>query len=102
MALKSTLIANLNKVRAAAKPTTSAERSVLVFDYFAPESEAGQTIQRPLVRVIDNSLSQAQDGSWLFRGVNLYRVDAEGRNVRSAVRTYHLKRVQGIIRRPAE
>lgn len=101
MALKSTKIANLNKVRAASRPTTSAERSVLVFDYYAPESEAGQVVQRPLVRVIDNSLRKTDDGDWMFRGVNLYRVDAEGKHA-SAVRTYRISRIQGIARRPAE
>ncbi|MEE8113318.1 MAG: hypothetical protein V3T23_03080 [Nitrososphaerales archaeon] len=97
--MTSNLVVNLNKVRAANK-SDRAESSVLVFDYFAPGSAAGETNQRPLVRVIGKSLERTDEGKWMFKGVNLYRVDEQGRVISGAVRTYRLDRINGIIRQP--
>ena len=96
----SNLVVNLNKVRAA-NTSDRAESSVLIFDYFAKESAQGQTNQRPLVRVINDSLERLDDGDWMFRGVNLYRVSDQVRDVGGAIRSYRLSRVNGIIRQPS-
>ena len=96
----SNLVVNLNKVRAA-NTSNRPESSVLIFDYFAPESVEGQTNQRPLVRVISDSLERLDDGDWMFRGVNLYRVNEQGRGTQGAIRSYRLSRVNGIVRQPS-
>ena len=98
--MTSNLVVNLNKVRAANRATRP-ENATLVFDYFAPESAEGETNQRPLVRVITDSLQRLDDGDWMFKGVNLYRVSETGNGVNSAIRTYRLRRVNGIIRQPS-
>ena len=92
------LVANLNKIRAA-NNTTEAENAVVVFDYFALESVEGQTRQRPLVRVIKDSLRRVDSG-WFFKGVNLYRINDRGKGISGAIRTYRLSRINGIIRQP--
>lgn len=93
--MKTNKITNLNKVRAANKASFR-EAQVLMFDYFAPQSSSCQVEQRPIVRVEPNSLRQLDDGDWLFKGVNLYRVDDNDRGVR----TYRLSRINGIARKP--
>lgn len=95
----SNLVVNLNKIRAA-NAATEAESSVVIFDYFAPESEAGQNSQTPLVRVIGESLQKTQDGDWMFRGVNLYRINEQGKGISGAIRSYRLSRINGLVRRP--
>ncbi len=93
--MTSNTVANLNKVRAA-NAATKREQQVLVFDYFAPESSTGQVDQRPIVRVETGSLRQLDDGDWLFKGVNLYRVDDKD----CGVRTYRVRRINGLARKP--
>ena len=93
--MTSNTVVNLNKVRAANK-NKFVGAQVLVFDYFAPESENGDVEQRPIVRVVPNSLRQTKDGEWVFAGVNLYRVDDNDRGVR----TYRLSRINGVARKP--
>jgi hypothetical protein len=93
--MTSNTVVNLNKVRAANK-NKFVGAQVLVFDYFAPESENGDVEQRPIVRVVPNSLRQTKDGEWIFAGVNLYRVDDNDRGVR----TYRLSRINGLARKP--
>jgi len=88
-------VSNLNKIRAA-NLNKRREAQVLVFDYFAQNSEVGQTEQRPIVRIERNSLRQLEDGDWIFKGVNLYRVDDTDRGVR----TYRLSRINGLARKP--
>lgn len=97
---RSNKVVNLNKIRAG-NTTTRPESSVFVFDYFAPKSAEGETHQRPLVRVINGSLRRTDDGDWLFRAVNLYRVNEEGKGTNDAIRTYRLSRINGIVRSPA-
>ena len=98
--MTSNLVVNLNKVRAA-NTSNRPESSVLIFDYFAPESAKGQINQRPLVRVISDSLERLDDGDWMFRGVNLYRVNEQGVGTTGAIRSYRLSRVNGIVRQPS-
>jgi len=93
------LVANLNKIRAASQ-STRPESSVLIFDYFAPESAQGQYVQRPLVRVVQDSLQRTEDGRWIFKGVNLYRINDKGKGVSGAIRTYKLAHINGIVRQP--
>jgi len=93
------LTVNLNKLRAASN-TDIAESAVFIFNYFAASSDSGEERQRPLVRVIKNSLKKSSDGKWLFRGVNLYRIDGSGKGNKSAVRTFRLDRINGVINRP--
>ena len=97
--MASNLVVNLNKVRAASE-TDCAESSVFVFDYFAPGSAEGQTSQRPLVKVIRGSLNRSDDGEWLFKGVNLYRINENGKGTKGAIRTFRLDRINGLVRRP--
>ena len=97
--MTSNLVVNLNKVRAA-NQSDRAESSVLVFDYFAPESASGETNQRPLVRVISESLERTEAGEWMFKGVNLYRINEQGKGIQGAIRTYKLDRINGIVRQP--
>ena len=97
--MASNLVVNLNKIRAA-NSSTSPESSVFVFDYFAPDSAAGQNNQRPLVRVIGDSLQRTVDGDWMFKGVNLYRINERGKGISGAIRTYRLSRINGIVRQP--
>jgi len=97
--MASNLVVNLNKIRAA-NTSNDPVSSVCVFDYFAPESAAGQSNQRPLVRVIGDSLTRTDDGEWMFRGVNLYRINEHGKGVSGAIRTYRLSRINGIVRQP--
>lgn len=99
--MKSNLVVNLNKIRAANSSDCPAESSVLVFDYFAPESEAGEHYQQPLVRVVSDSLRKTDSGVWMFRGVNLYRIDETTTQASSAVRTFRLDRINGIVRKPS-
>ena len=94
----SNLVTNLNKIRAA-NNATKAEKAVVLFDYVASESTEGQTYQRPLVRVISDSL-QRTDSGWFFRGVNLYRINEHGKGVNGAIRTFRLNRINGLVRRP--
>lgn len=90
-------VVNLNKVRAASSANRP-EQSVLVFDYFAPESVAGQTEQRPLVKVVADSLVRLEDGDWAFKGINLYRVgESDGDR---GFRTYRVSRINGIAHKP--
>lgn len=96
---RSNLVVNLNKIRAANR-AHSPEASVCIFDYFASQSARGQNDQRPLVRVIKGSLQRTQDNEWVFRGVNLYRVDENSRQVSEAIRTYRLDRINGLVRQP--
>ncbi len=96
---RSNLVANLNKIRAASQSKTP-ERATFLFDYFAPESAVGQNNQRPLVRVIGDSLQRTIDGDWMFRGVNLYRINESGKGISGAIRTYRLSRINGIVRQP--
>lgn len=98
--MKSNLVVNLNKIRAA-NQSTNPESSVVIFDYFAPESAQGQNNQRPLVRVITDSLVRDGEGNWMFRGVNLYRINEQGKGISGAIRTYKLNRINGIVRQPA-
>ena len=93
--MTSNTVVNLNKVRAA-NDTDRPESAVLIFDYFAPESQEGQTEQRPLVRVESDSLRRLEDGDWMFKGTNLYRVNESDKGIR----TYRLSRINGIARRP--
>jgi len=93
------LVVNLNKLRAA-NNTSVAESAVFVFDYYAPTSDAGEARQRPLVRVVKNSLEKSKDGSWWFKGVNLYRINDSGKGTRGAVRTFRLDRINGVVHRP--
>lgn len=93
--MTSNTVINLNKVRAA-NDADKPEAAVLIFDYHAPESATGQTEQRPLVRVEFDSLQRLQDGDWMFKGTNLYRVNERDRGIR----TYRLSRINGIARRP--
>lgn len=97
---KSNLITNLNKIRGANKSKTP-EGATILFDYFAPESAQGQNNQRPLVRVITDSLVRDGEGNWMFRGVNLYRINEQGKGISGAIRTYKLNRINGIVRQPA-
>ena len=97
--MASNLVVNLNKVRAASE-TKHAESSVFVFDYFAPESAEGQTSQRPLVKVIQGSLERSDEGKWMFKGVNLYRINENGKGTKGAIRTFRLDRINGLVRRP--
>ncbi len=97
--MASNLVVNLNKVRAASI-TDRAESSVFVFDYFAPESVEGQVNQRPLVKVIQGSLERSDGGDWMFKGVNLYRINEHGKGVTGAIRTFRLSRINGLVRRP--
>jgi hypothetical protein len=96
--MTSNKVVTLNKIRAA-NAASRPELAVLVFDYRAPESSVGQVEQRPLVKVIGGSLSRLDDGDWMFRGVNLYRVGEYG-GVDKGVRTYKLSRINGIARKP--
>ncbi len=96
---RSNLVVNLNKIRAANRASTP-EASVCVFDYFAPQSAKRQNDQRPLVRVIKDSLTRTQDNEWIFRGVNLYRVDENSQKISEAIRTYRLNRINGLVRQP--
>lgn len=98
--MTSNLVVNLNKIRAA-NSATRPESSVVIFDYFAPESAAGEQNQRPLVRVVNGSLRRSQDGEWMFTGVNLFRIDENTRSVSGATRTYRLDRINGLVRSPA-
>ena len=91
-------VINLNKVRAA-NSAPRPELAVLVFDYFAPETQAGQIEQRPLVKVVPDSLTRLDDGDWMFKGINLYRVGEREGNDRG-VRTYRLSRINGIAHKP--
>ena len=93
--MTSNIVVNLNKVRAA-NTTERPESAVLIFDYHAPESSAGQTEQRPLVRVEFDSLRKTQSGEWTFKGTNLYRVGETDRGIR----TYRVSRINGVARRP--
>lgn len=93
--MTSNIVVNLNKVRAA-NMTERPESAVLVFDYYAPGSSAGQTEQRPLVRVEFNSLRKTADGEWTFKGTNLYRVGEKDRGIR----TYRISRINGVAHRP--
>ena len=93
--MTSNTVVNLNKVRAANK-TKFVGAQVLVFDYFAPESGSGDVEQRPIVRVEQGSLRRLENGDWMFRGVNLYRVDQSDRGIR----TYRLSRINGLARKP--
>lgn len=95
----SNLVTNLNKIRAA-NNTKDPERSVFLFNYFAPESTTGQHNQRPLVRIINGSLEQLSNGEWMFKGVNLYRINEHGKGIAGAIRTYRLNRINGIVRQP--
>lgn len=97
--MTSNLIINLNKVRGASQSCIP-ERATILFDYFAPESESGETQQRPLVRVTTDSLKRTNDGDWMFRGVNLYRINESGKGIAGAIRTYRLSRINGIVRQP--
>lgn len=97
--MASNLVVNLNKIRAA-NTSSDPESSVFVFDYFAPESAVGQNNQRPLVRVIGDSLQRTEGGDWMFKGVNLYRINERGKGVAGAIRTYRLSRINGIVRQP--
>jgi hypothetical protein len=98
--MTSNLVVNLNKVRAAAVPARPVESTVFVFDYYAPESSSGQIRQRPLVRVVSDSLKRTDDGEWMFKGVNLYRINENGKGVNGAIRTFRLSRINGLMRRP--
>lgn len=89
------LVANLNKVRAASLNKFRCAQ-VLVFDYFAPESGKGDVEQRPIVRVEPNSLRRLDDGDWIFKGINLYRVDSND----GGYRTYRVSRINGLARKP--
>ncbi len=93
--MRTNTIVNLNKVRAASKARMR-EAQVLMFDYFAPQSSKAQVEQRPIVRIEPDSLRQLEDGDWLFKGVNLYRVDDNDRGIR----TYRLSRINGLARKP--
>ena len=95
----SNLVTNLNKIRAA-NTTKQSENATLLFDYFAPGSAEGQTSQRPLVKVIRGSLNRSDDGEWLFKGVNLYRINENGKGTKGAIRTFRLDRINGLVRRP--
>ena len=97
--MTSNLVRNLNKIRAA-NTSSSPERSVFLFNYFAPESVMGQNNQCPLVRVINSSLERTIDGDWIFKGVNLYRINEHGKGIVGAIRTYRLSRINGLLRRP--
>lgn len=97
--MASNLVVNLNKIRAA-NTSSSPESSVFVFDYLASESAAGQNNQRPLVRVIGDSLKRTGNGDWMFKGVNLYRINERGKGIGGAIRTYRLSRINGIVRQP--
>jgi len=90
---------NLNKIRAA-NLTDRADRAVFVFDYLAPTSDANEVRQRPLVRVIRNSLRRSESGDWVFKGVNLYRIDDKKISAADAVRTFRLDRINGLLHRP--
>ena len=96
----SNLVVNLNKIRAANVTDCPAESAVFVFDYFAPESASGEIRQRPLVRVIGDSLTKLNDGNWIFKGVNLYRINDHGKGVSGAIRTFRLNRINGLVRQP--
>jgi len=98
--MTSNLVVNLNKVRAA-NQSERPESSVIIFDYYAPESVEGETNQRPLVRVVSDSLQRLDDGDWMFKGVNLYRINEHGKGVNGAIRTYRLRRINGIVRQPS-
>lgn len=98
--MTSNLVVNLNKIRAA-NQSTRPESSVVIFDYFAPKSAAGENSQRPLVRVISDSLTRDAEGNWMFKGVNLYRINEQGKGISGAIRTYKLSRINGIVRQPA-
>jgi hypothetical protein len=95
----SNLVVNLNKIRAA-NVSVVPERGVFIFDYFASQSATGQSNQRPLVRVINGSLERTTDGDWMFRGVNLYRINDRGKGISGAIRTYRLSRINGVVRQP--
>lgn len=100
MAARTTnLIVNLNKIRAA-NVTARPESAVFVFDYYAQTSNEGEERQRPLVRVVKDSLHKSKDGNWVFSGVNLYRINNKGGGGDSAVRTFRLDRINGVIHRP--
>jgi len=88
-------IVNLNKIRAANRAKLR-ESQVLIFDYFAPNSECSQTEQRPIVRVERNTLRRLPDGDWSFEGINLYRVSDRDRGWR----TNRLSRINGVARKP--
>jgi hypothetical protein len=90
---------NLNKIRAA-NLTDRPDRAVFVFDYYAPSSDSHEVRQRPLVRVVRNSLRKSKDGSWVFKGVNLYRIDNKKISAKDAVRTFRLDRINGLLHRP--
>lgn len=96
---RSNLVVNLNKIRAANR-AKNPEASVCIFDYFASRSASGQNDQRPLVRVVKDSLCRTQENEWVFRGVNLYRVDENSQQVSEAIRTYRLDRINGLVRQP--
>jgi hypothetical protein len=93
-------VTNLNKIRAAAR-TENPERSVLLFDYYTEDvsETTGKWEQRPLVRVLPESLRRSKSGDWVFNGVNLYRVGNSGGENR-ATRTYRVDNINGIVRRP--
>lgn len=99
--MASNMVININKIRAANKATRP-EKATIIFDYFAPESTYGQNMQRPLVRVIANSLTRdIVSGSWMFKGVNLYRINEHGKGISGAIRTYKLNRINGLVRQPS-
>lgn len=96
----SNLVVNLNRIRAANVVDRPAESAVFVFDYFSPESASGETRQRPLVRVISDSLRKLDDGDWVFKGINLYRINDHGKGISGAIRTFRLNRINGLVRQP--
>lgn len=97
--MTSNLVVNLNKIRAA-NTSDRPESSVFIFDYFAPDSAEGEFNQRPLVRVVNGSLNRLDNGDWMFKGVNLFRINEQGKGVVGAIRTYRLSRINGIVRQP--
>lgn len=93
--MTSNKVTNLNKIRAA-NQANMRYAQVLMFDYFAPESVSGDVEQRPIVKIEKNSLRRLSDGDWIFKGVNLYRVDDKDKGIR----TYRLSRINGVARKP--
>lgn len=93
--MTSNTVINLNKLRAASN-AEKPERRVMLFHYYAPNSEAGEVEQRPLVKIEKGSLTKLPGGDWSFRAINLYRA---GESSSRGIRTYRVSRINGIVNR---
>ena len=62
--------------------------------------ERGALDRHAMVDVDHGGLERVDGGDWLFKGVNLYRINEHGKGVNGAIRTFRLSRINGLVRRP--